>query len=66
MIIHLCPDCREYLAICDRYKFCCYCGNVHDKNKLICVDIDEPRGQPDLRSNVPGLLQGLSIENKND
>jgi len=49
MKITCCPYCKEYLAIDDSYKFCMYCGELYDKNKLIEEDIgdcstDVPQG----------------------
>ena len=69
MIIRLCPYCKEYLAVYKKYKFCCNCGMEYNVNFLIVVntDIDEPQGQPVLRSNIPGNVTGLvSLGEVND
>jgi hypothetical protein len=46
MAITLCPQCKEYLARCDIYKYCCYCGWPYDKTKLIEVKSDGPEWNP--------------------
>jgi hypothetical protein len=33
--IHLCPNCKEYLAKTDIYRHCMYCGWKYKKSKLL-------------------------------
>lgn len=37
-MITLCPNCKEYIARCNIYKFCCYCGWLYNKDNLIEIN----------------------------
>lgn len=38
--ITLCPECREYLAKTNKYKYCMYCGWKYNSNKLVKEKIE--------------------------
>ena len=51
-MITLCPNCKEYLARCDTYKFCCNCGCQYDKDKLIAEDDGKEEFKPEYLGRV--------------
>ena len=34
----ICPKCKEYLAKCKEYSYCCYCGWKYSSDELIEIE----------------------------